>query len=552
MALLKKKRQKPQSQKPKLWQKLMYRNHLYQQFLRSSVPNSFAVIPPDAWPGNPSYARKILTDNRLPYVGFNHTSDPKTWGDAINPPIDWLDWAHGFGWLRDLRAIGGDRARRKARIMITQWLDEYNHWDEQAWQPTRIGSRLAHWIGQHNFFIASADEEFKKRLFDSIIRQSKHLSRVLTNAYRGSEMITALKGLIYAYIAFPTGEGRLINSLKQLETVIAKQILPDGGHIERNPTAHIQVIQDLIDIRNALTTAQHDVPEIVTRAISMMTPLINFYRHGDGKLALFNGGYEGNPLIIDTILNHVPNVRTLKTAPQSSYERLQKGRTVILFDCGHIPPKGFRQNYHASPLAFELSHGKERIIVNCGHAGKLSGDKTISWALRTSAAHSTVTISDSSAVDIKPSGVINRRLKKTDIVRNSDDNGVLVCASHDGYTHNFGITHQRQIYMSDNGEDIRGEDTLTGEAEHECAIRFHLHPDIKCLPTGQGKAALLQTKSGIGWRFKFNQGTMAIEESLYVPTPFEPPRKIQQIVIYHPTLAEQDTTIKWILKRDRK
>lgn len=546
----KKKKKKSRIASP-IWQRMMYRNHLYSAFLRGSVPTSLAIVPPDAWPGNSPCGRQIL-NNKMSYVGFDFVADPTKWKLATQAPIDWHDWAHGFEWLRDLRSIGGDRARRQARTMVTAWLDEYSQWDASAWQPMRIGARLSSWVGQHNFFIASADDAFRERVFDSIIRQSRHLSRILPDNLKGSDMITALKGLIYACLAFPTGEGRLFNILRQLEVVLAKQILPDGGQIERNPTTHIQVVRDLIDIRNALTTAKQEVPEIIPRAISMMAPLINFYRHGDGKLALFNGGYEGNPLIIDMILNHTPNSRMIKSAPHSAYERLTMGRTTIIFDAGYIPPKGFRQNYHASPLAFELSNGKERLIVNCGHAGKLSGDKTLSWALRTSAAHSTVTVADSSAIDITPTGTITRRAKKLGAVRSAMDDGVYVSASHDGYGSNLGLVHQRQIYMADNGEDIRGEDTLTGEAGHECAIRFHLHPDIKCLPTGKGKGALLQTKSGAGWRFKFSAGTMAIEESLYCPTPFEPPRKTQQLVIYCPTLEDQDTVIKWILKRDRK
>ena len=533
------------------WQRVMYRNHLYTAFLRGAIPTSFAIVPPDAWPGDTTSGRQILNDKMF-YVGFDGGVDPTHWKDIKATPVDWLDWAHGFEWLRDLRTIGGDRARRQARLMVTQWLDDYEQWDGQAWEPLRIGSRLTAWIAHHNFFIASADDAFRERIFDAIIRQSRHLSRILPDHLKGAEMLTALKGLIYSYLAFPTGEGRLFNMLRQLETVLAKQILPDGGHIERNPTTHIQVIRDLIDVRNALTTAKHDVPEIIPRAIGMMAPLVNFYRHGDGRLALFNGGYESSPLIIDMILNHIPNGRMIKSAPHTAYERLTSGRSTILFDAGSIPPKGFDKNYHASPLAFELSIRKERLIVNCGHAGKLSGDKTLGWALRTSAAHSTVTVADKSAIEIGPNGSVSRRVKKLGAVRSAVEDGVYVSASHDGYANTLGLIHQRQIYMADNGEDIRGEDSFTGEGGHECAIRFHLHPDVKCLPTGKGKGALLQTKSGAGWRFKFSTGTMAIEESLYLPNPYEPPRKTQQLVIYCPTLAEQETVIKWILKRDRK
>src|SRR3546814_1254628 len=64
----------------------------------------------------------------------------------------------------------------------------------------------------------------------------------------------------------------------------------------------------------------------------------------------------------------------------------------------------------ASTLAFELSDGDERIVVNCGGAA-LTGatiPADLARGLRTTAAHSTLTIADSNSTAILPSGALGR------------------------------------------------------------------------------------------------------------------------------------------------
>ena len=53
-------------------------------------------------------------------------------------------------------------------------------------------------------------------------------------------------------------------------------------------------------------------------------------------------------------------------APHSGFQRLQAGQSLVLVDTGKPPPHGFDEEAHAGTLSFELSQGRERIIVNCG------------------------------------------------------------------------------------------------------------------------------------------------------------------------------------------
>ena len=75
----------------------------------------------------------------------------------------WLAELHGFDWLRDLRAVGGDAARRRARDLVGDWIERQTSWQEIAWRPDVLATRLHAWLGQHDFFCASADDLYRRR-----------------------------------------------------------------------------------------------------------------------------------------------------------------------------------------------------------------------------------------------------------------------------------------------------------------------------------------------------------------------------------------------------
>jgi uncharacterized heparinase superfamily protein len=62
--------------------------------------------------------------------------------DAQEP---WLVAMHSFDWLRDLRAVGGDAARRHARQLTTQWLDRRIKSGDLSWRADIMGARIANW-----------------------------------------------------------------------------------------------------------------------------------------------------------------------------------------------------------------------------------------------------------------------------------------------------------------------------------------------------------------------------------------------------------------------
>ncbi len=526
---------------------LIYGTPFYGWTLLGRSPDGLTLEPMNVWRGDARRGSAMLR-GEFSFAGETVAIEGVPW-TMRRPGEAWRAALHGFGWLADLHAVGSDAARRRARELADDWIGRFRRWDELAWRPDVMGARIAAWISEHDFFCATAEDGFRRRFYESLARQTRHLARAVrlgAVAEDGVPRLVALKGLVYAAAALPGGERRLAAALDALAAEVQRQVLPDGGHFQRDPARHLGVLQDLIDIRAILIAGQHEVPSAVLGAIDRMAPMLRFFRHGDGGLALFNDGGEEEEWRIDAVLNRSEATgKAPASAPHSGFQRLAAGRTVVIADVGPPPPPGADRAAHAGTLSFEMSVGKERMIVNCGaHRGP-----SAEWraAQRTTAAHSTLVLADRNSSEILPSGHLGRRPATVECRREDADGAVLVDASHDGYRENLGTLHRRRLYLSAGGDDLRGEDTLVGEASHPFAVRFHLHPSVKVSLLHDGTSALLRLPNGAGWRFHANGGAIALEESIYMGTPGEA-RRTEQLVI-RGTMAPGTTTVKWAIQK---
>jgi uncharacterized heparinase superfamily protein len=197
---------------------------------------------------------------------------------------------------------------------------------------------------------------------------------------------------------------------------------------------------------------------------------------------------------------------------------------------------------HAGTLSFELSIGRDRLIVNCGAAPASQG----AWrdAMRATAAHSTLVIGDTSSSELRPGG-LGRRPDKVDVYRQEANGAHLLEASHDGYLKPFGALHRRRLYMAESGEDIRGEDAVEAPSPQPYTIRFHLHPGVDATMQQGGDSALLRLPSGGGWRLRADAARMALEESIYLGGPV--PRRTMAVVLTG--LIDGPQQIKWAITK---
>jgi uncharacterized heparinase superfamily protein len=112
------------------------------------------------------------------------------------------------------------------------------------------------------------------------------------------------------------------------------------------------------------------------------------------------------------------------------FQRIDAGPACVIMDAGAPPPPGFDRDAHAGALSFEMSHGRERIIVNCG--AHPSADSGWHRAQRASAAHSTAIIDDTNSVEIEADGGFGARPLHVEFTPEGAHGKVLITARQDG------------------------------------------------------------------------------------------------------------------------
>jgi uncharacterized heparinase superfamily protein len=543
---------------------LAYSSSLYRLMISGPVPKSLLCAPPDPWPGDGQRARQIL-EGSFAVGGKNVPSSPPQWlPDDASPAF--MNYAHGFVWLRDLRALGGDAARRAARGLLSSWLDQFEYWTAMVWDAPLIGDRLTRLVGLHDFVLQSADQAFRARVFEHMVRESRHLLRIVPEALagflrfeeggdtpfgqpalQGTALLRTLRGLIFAGVTLPDSEKALAMGLSVLPACFRAALYGDGAAKERNPHAQAVALQCLIDIRQILREARMSLPPELPVMIEKAAAALRFFRCGDGGLAVFNGSTEDNSVMVEALLT-LSDARTRAPKNVGGFERVHAGRLLLIMDCMPPPAAGLDALAHAGLASFELSAGRDRIIVNCGAHPSQAGENGWQEALASTAAHSTVTIDERNSSTVLQGGGFGRRANIMSATRGANAGVTTLEIAHDGYVTSHGVVHTRRLTLDETGESLRGEERIEGKGGVKYALRFHLHPTVHAGLTQSGQAVLLKAGSGF-YRLTADGVPLILEESVYYGK--EEPRRTTQIVVRAET-HEGVNRITWNLTREKK
>jgi uncharacterized heparinase superfamily protein len=195
------------------------------------------------------------------------------------------------------------------------------------------------------------------------------------------------------------------------------------------------------------------------------------------------------------------------------------------------------------------------MIVNCGGVGLAASPlpSELVKALRTTAAHSTLTLGDRNSTAIHEDGSLGKGVAQVELARDETGGVSQVEASHDGYVRRFGLVHQRQLTLSADGRSLDGVDSLIPEGKKRrsepvnFAVRFHLAPAVEVTSTADGQGALLRIRGGSVWQFRCRGGQLGIEDSLWIDGDSKPHASLQ-LVIAGETPSD-GMSIGWTLKR---
>lgn len=527
--------------------------------LFARAPDRLLIAPQDIRTADPTVADDIYAG----YFAFGshivntHGTSPFL---IHSPSPEWETVLMGFGWLRHLRAASTPLAKANAQALVEEWITHRGTPDRTpAWSVAIASRRLISWLSQSPIILENADLALYRRFMRSIGRHVAFLNRELKGGLRGEARLPAAIALASAALCAETSRNTMRKAARQLALELDQQILPDGGHVGRSPQILLDVLLDLLPLRQTFLARNETPPAELSGAIDRIMPILRMFRHSDGALALFNGmGVTAQDVLMTALAYDDARMQPLRDAPASGFQRLEAGESIIIADTGAPPPVAFSARAHAGTLAFEFSSAGERIIVNCGAPAAQRGH--MRQAARLTAAHSTLTLADTSSSRFAGNETADRLLegrliagpRQVEVTRQDTAEGSSFVAAHDGYGAQFGLLHERGILLLADGSRIEGYDLLKpagrkppAGAAVSCEVRFHLHPAVKAGLIENGEGALLVTASGQQWILHGAGRRIAIEESVFFAGP-DGARASSQVVI---SADSQAGRIDWMLMR---
>jgi uncharacterized heparinase superfamily protein len=536
--------------------RLTWRTPLHALRLRGRYPLKLLAVPSNPIQGDAARGQAILDGAFLwrgeKLVVAEASFAETTLSESFN------EWLQSFAWLRDLAAAAPrETAAPVAEALTARWLA--THGDKvtvPAWRPDLWGWRILYWAAHAPLILSSADLVYRSSVLNTLARGARHLDQSADRAPQGLPRIAAWTGIVAAGLLIAGGDPRRSFGEAGLAKALASGVGGDGGIVCRTPSGQLALVELLSLLLNVYDARGVAAPAVLLATIGRAVRALLGVTLGDGGLSSWQGSRAAPPAEVAKVVEASgERARPLRLARDWGYQRLQAGNTIVITDAAPPPIARVSGGGCASTLAFELSDGPHRLVVNCGGANLGGAYLTAGLAegLRTTAAHSTLTLADNNSTALLNDGVLGKGVSEVTIDRQELEGSSRIEASHDGYARRFGLIHQRVLALSGDGRELKGEDVLLPSSGRRkpvtaaFAVRFHLAPGTEATPTADGLGALLRIDGGPLWQFRSRGAKLDIDDSVWID-PEGRPIATQQLVM----AAEAPpggASVSWLFKR---
>ncbi|QYJ07393.1 heparinase II/III family protein [Qipengyuania flava] len=497
---------------------------------------------------------------------------------GLKVPFDKVDFAsgapltapvqrtvQGFTWLRDLGACAPrEECAGIGEKLLARWL-KANPVPAKgpAWTVEHAGLRLLAWLVNAPL-ILSGDAALRAKALEAMEATARYLDRQVARAEDRLGQVAGWCAIVAAGLLLPDGQPRRLFGEAGLLRALGELVSEDGGVLSRSPLAQMEAIALLVDLRACYEAVDRDPPPALETMLGLLVPPLLTLRMGDRGLGSWQGSGATSAARLDALVTASGiRARPGKDSKHWGYHRVDAGKATLVLDAAPPPRARHARFGCASTLAFELSHGEQRIIVNCGGA-ELAGGQVpvrIEQGLRGSAAHSTLVLDDANSTAVLIKGLIGKGVEEVDIARTTvkqkGRDAARLEASHNGYAARYGLIHRRTLLLGADGSGLSGEDVLEPSGRQgkrgkiAFALRFHLGYGIEAGLSDDKRGAGLALPDGSYWQFRLGgdsgEAHIAIEDSLWVDGQGRP-RATKQLVVEGLT-SRSGGRFPWLLKR---
>ena len=346
---------------------------------------------------------------------------------------------------------------------------EFGHGD--AWHPYPAALRAWSWCGLYRDLAAGSDIE--PDFIAGLAAHAGFLRRHLEYDVGGNHLIKGLKALVGLAVFF--ADERLLRlAVRRLARQLAAQVLADGGHFERAPAYHCQVLADLIDVADLLRATGRAPASgddrggrphagLAGRGAHPRRPGAAAQRRLPGRprahrraAARPGSGDPGSPLLV---------------LPATGLVRAVAGGWHLLADVGPPCPPSLPAHAHADTFGCLVHVDGVPLLIDTGTSTYEPGP--VRRYERSTAAHSTVQLDGADSTEVWGVFRAGRRARVSGLAARADSSGVTCEAAHDGFRRLPGRPlHRRRWSLASDG--LRVDDMVTGRGRHEIVIRWQL------------------------------------------------------------------------------
>ena len=492
-----------------------YKSNYYNKKLITFIPDRFFYKPS-------TYLSASLTSFSNDFYKITETKPELLWKVKMTDKLKFEN-LHNFLWLSRL-----DRKNSKTitKNIIKSWINIFFNYDPQTWNMEITARRIIAWSSNTDITLEDSDKEYKKKLFVSLIKQSNFLSKNLKNLFDGPEKIVCCASIILSGMIFEKNEGNYKIGIKELEKIIKNYFDESGFPKSRNPEDVFISLKYLILIREWLKEGQKSIPDFLNNIIVKCGACYAMLSCANKQFPLFNGATETNYKDYDIFLKNLKYKFIYKNHSIADFIKIKKKKFDFIIDCGNPPPSTYSKYYQAGCLSFELVSNKQKVICNSGF-GKYFSNKLMDLS-RSTAAHSTLYINDTSSCIFHKNNLINKiygsslisKHRVTEKNFTEEKDYYSISGSHNGYEKKYGYIHKRTIKISKKDDKIFCIDELKKTKKNSnllnYCIRFHIYPDTKIVKTMARNSVLISLSNGEGWSLFSETNNFEIEKNIFL------------------------------------
>jgi uncharacterized heparinase superfamily protein len=397
---------------------------------------------------------------------------PIDW-DAPGAGQLWRYHLHYLEWAWSLLAVE-DRSSAKEwfATLFRSWADgtTYGRWD--AWSPYVVAVRTWVLCDLHAPLVAGGPLE--PDYVRAIAAHGGYVAANLELDVGGNHLVKNLKALVGAGVFL--GDDELVTmGCRHLARQLRVQVLPDGGHFERSPAYHAQVLGDLVDIAGLLQAAGRPVPAGLGDAVTAMRRWLGAMVLPDGDVPLLNDAWRLGPARLAALGPLPADGARVTVLEPSGYVVARVPPFTLVADVGPPCPDELPAHAQADTLTFELCVGDRRVVVDPGTSTYEGARRA--WE-RSTPAHSTVTVDGRDSTEVWGRFRAARRARAVLEVAHDDGTTVEIAGSHDGYERRRDpVRHRRTWRVGPGGVEI--VDDLDGTGVHDLTWTLVVAPDTR-------------------------------------------------------------------------